>query len=64
MLTVVEEEVTAPADQVPAPRCSCFDEDCAKVVSPAACWVGNELLGGIADGYCPLLLQGGIPDGN
>lgn len=38
----------------PSPRCSCFDEDCKKVVSPFSCWIGDEVTGA-ADGYCPLM---------
>ena len=45
----------------PAPRCSCFDDDCKDVTDPYLCWVGGikEFPGmvvatDIADGYCPM----------
>ena len=41
-------------DHTPSDRCSDYDEDCADVVNPALCWVGDDFTG-CADGYCPLM---------
>ncbi len=38
-------------------RCSCFDSECVDVESPLLCWIGNEALGGFADGHCPLMFR-------
>ena len=37
-------------------RCSCYDNECRDVVDHFECFMGDEYVGGVADGYCPWLV--------
>lgn len=37
-------------------RCSCYDNECRDVVNHFICFMGDEYVGGVADGYCPWLV--------
>ncbi len=53
---ITEEEDSLICTDKPSSKCSCYDDECIEVISPIDCWIGNEFLGGPADGYCPLML--------
>lgn len=36
-------------------RCSCYDSECRDVVNHFVCFMGDDYVGGVADGYCPWL---------